>query len=294
MITLNLLRAEWLKTRKRLINRVMLAIIPAFLCLVMIMVMIQTAVNPGEALGDGILRDAQKLVPYPNNLRLADSTLAEFGFLIVIVFVATSVGSEYGYETWKAIVPRYGHRASFLLTKWIVGLATLLLLVVTIFGIVLPLGWIGATVLGISADTTTTLAPIAYIKSIAVTLLSFVFIGTLTLLATVVARSAVAGVVSGILVTILMTLLKDLLPGIYESTPLLARGLAWLLPMSHFSNLHYQWAWAEPAGETETTMALIIGHPVPSALSLLIGLGYIVIMLGVSVAIFNRRDMAGE
>jgi len=294
MITLNLLRAEWLKTRKRRINRALLAIIPALLAVIMILVMIKAVTTPGEALGDGMLRDAKQLVPYPHNLRMAVSLLAEFGSLVVIVFVATSVGSEYGYDTWKGIVPRYGHRAAFLLTKWIVGLSTLLLLVATIFAVVLPLGWVGETVLAISADTTTTLAPSVSVKSLAVTLLSFVFIGTFTLLATVVARSAVAGVVSGILATTIMLLIHDLLPEIAEGTPLLAKGLAWILPVSHFSNLQHQWAQGAPAGEAGTPMALIVGQPVPVALNLLIGLVYIGAMLGASVAIFSRRDMAGE
>lgn len=55
MTTLNLLRAEWLKTRKRLINRALLAIIPALLALIMILVMIQAHGITKNLTLDGVL-----------------------------------------------------------------------------------------------------------------------------------------------------------------------------------------------------------------------------------------------
>lgn len=287
MMTLNLLRAEWLKTRKRPINRGMLAIMPAFLVFFLVSTTVLALVNPTT-----FLAEAEEVLPYPSNVALSVEVVTQLGFPLVAVFVATSVGSEYARDTWKAIVPRYGSRRAFLLAKWVVGLGAIPLLVVTMIGSALPLGSLGALLLDISADPASISEATMHIRRLGVTLLNFVFIGTLTLFGTVLTRSTVGGVIAGMLVPTVLTMIRDGLPLLQERAPLLAKVAAWLLPVTHFSNLRERWAMAAPPGET--LMAVLLGHPVPLVVNVLAVLGYTMLLLVASLYLFNRRDMAGE
>ncbi len=287
MMTLNLLRAEWLKTRKRPTNRGMLAIMPAILGSIMLATMVLALVNPTT-----FRDDAEGMLPYPGNLALSVEVVTQLGFLLVVVFVATSVGSEYGGDTWKAIMPRYGSRHAFLLAKWAVGLGALPLLVLAMIGVALPLGWLGVLLLDIGADPDAMPEATRRLKMLVVILLNFVFIGTLTLFGTVLTRSTVGGVIAGILVPTVLASIREALPLLQERAPLLAKGAAWLLPVTHIGNLRERWVMNDPPAET--LMAVLLGRPVPLVVNLLVVLGYLVLLLGASLYLFNRRDMAGE
>ena len=287
MMTLNLLRAEWLKTRKRPINRALLALMPVLLIFFMVTPMVLALVNPTT-----FLDEAQEVLPYPSNLGQSVAMLSELGLLVVVVFVATSVGSEYGRDTWKVIVPRYGSRRAFLLAKWMVGLGALTLLAAVVIGVALLLGWLGTLLLGLHADPASMPEATMYLRRLVVTLLTFVFIGTLTLFGAVLTRSTVGGVITGLLVTTVLMLVRDALPLLAERVPLLAKGAAWLLPVTHFANLREQWVMADPPAET--LMAVLLDRPVPLVVNVLVVLGHIMLLLGASLYLFKRRDMAGE
>ena len=287
MITLNLLRAEWLKTRKRPINRGLLALMPLLLVGIMVFPTVLALVDPAT-----FLDEAEELLPYPRNLALSVEMLTQIGFLLVVGFVATSVGSEYGRDTWKAIMPRYGRRTPFLLAKWLVGLGVLPLLVLAMIAVELPLGWLSALLLDLSADPESVSAATMHVRRLIVLLLQFVFIGTLTLFGTVATRSTIGGAIIGMFVTKALTVIREMLPLLAERVPLLGKGAAWLLPVTHFSNLGEQWVMNDPPAET--IMAVLLGRSVPLVVNLLVVLSYILLMLGASLYLFNRRDMAGE
>ncbi len=286
MITLNLLRAEWLKTHKRPINRGMMAIMPVLLVVIMVTTMVLALVNPIAFLGE-----AKELLPYPSNVGLSVEVVTQLGFLLVVVFIATSVGSEYWRDTWKAILPRYGSRPAFLLAKWAVGVGAILLVAVAMLGVALPLGWLSALLLDISADQASTPEASMYLRRLIVTLLLFTFIGTLTLFVTVLTRSAVGGVIAGISIPTLLTLIRDGLPLLKERAPLLAEGAVWFLPVMHFSNLRERWVMDAPPAET--LMAVLLDRPVPLVVNVVVVLGYIMLLLVASLYLFNRRDMGG-
>ncbi len=105
-------------------------------------------------------------------------------------------------------------------------------------------------------------------------------------------RSTVGGVIVGIFVTTVLPLIRDALPLLHERVPVLAKGAAWLLPVTHLSNLRERWVMADPPAET--LMAVLLGRPVPLVVNVLVVLGYIMLLLGTSLYLFNRRDMAGE
>ncbi len=238
------------------------------------------------------LNEAEELLSYPNNLALSVEVVTQLGFPLVIVFVATSVGSEYGRDTWKTILPRYGSRRAFLLAKWVVGLVVLPLLVVAMIGVALLLGWLGTLLLDVSADPASMSETGMYLRRLVVILPYFVFIGTLTLFGTVLTRSTVGGVIAGILMPTVLTLIPDGLQLLHEPAPLLAKGTAWLLPVTHFSNLRERWVMADPPAET--LMTVLLDRPVPLVVNVLVVLGHIMLLLGASLYLFNRRDMAGE
>lgn len=286
MMPLSLVRAEWLKTRKRLLNRGMLVLPVLLVAGILGLLVVLGLARPDEFRGD-----AEEVVPYPGNTDLAIALLNQIGIPLVVVFVATSVGAEYGRDTWKAIVPRYGSRAAFLLSKWVVGLAALLILVASVLGLAIALGWGGARLLGVTPDPGSGGDPAGHLRTVAELLLEFVFIGTITLCGTVIARSTIGGVISGIVVPTVLVLARDVLPLLRDRQPLLTAAIAWLLPTTHFANL--QDRWVTPVPSSETLMAILLGHPVSPGLSALVVLIQIGLLLGASLYLFSRRDMAG-
>lgn len=287
MITLHLLRAEWLKTRERLLNRGILAIMPFLLAGIMVTVGVSALINPTT-----FLDDAAAMLPYPGNLELSVEMLNQLGFPLVVFFVATSVGTQYGRDIWKMIVPRYGRRPPFLLAKWVVGVGALLLLIALLLVIAVVVGSGGAWLLDITRSASSAAEWSQYVRTIGEIVLEFIFIGTLTLFGTVLIRSTVEGVITGIVAPMALVVIRDLLPLLQERIPLLATIATWILPSTHFSNLQERWVMAGPP--TETIMADLLGHPVSPTASALVVIGHVMLLLGGSLHLFNRRDMAGE
>lgn len=280
MMTLNLLRAEWLKTRKRPINRGMLGIM-------ILLLVVGFVIVTGLVLWDRdtYLSAATSLMPFPHSLSAGTDLLTNLGSLFIVVFVANSVGSEYGRDTWKVILPRHGSRCAFLVTKWIVGLAALLLLTVATLSAAMLLGWVGTLLLGISAEPSSASEMTMLLRGLGITMLEFVFLGTLTFFGAVITRSTIGAVIISLLVPVVLTVLQEVLPLLIAGSPI-------VLPTAHIQNLRAHWAFEDP--QLLTGMTTTFNGAVSPSVSLLIVLGYIALLVGASLVIFQRRDLAGE
>ncbi len=278
-MTLNLWHAEWLKTRKRPANRSMLGIMLVLVLVVFVAVTAIAYFYPGSDLDQAAI-----VLPFPRSLQSGVDVLGNLGLLLVVIFVANSIGSEYGRDTWKVIVPRYGSRSAFLLTKWTVGLVALLLLMAGVLVSSVVWGWLGTQFLGIANESSMTTTG-EVLRTAAVMAFDFIFIGTLTLFGTVVTRSTIGGVVIGILASSLLSITGSLLS-------MLVTGASIISPTEHLDNLRIQWAMRD--AEQTAMQAVIFNQPVSPLVSALVVIGYIVLLLGVSMYLFNRRDMAGE
>lgn len=280
MMTRNLWWAEWLKTRKRPVNRGMLGI------MIMLLV-VGFVIVTGMVLWDRdtYLSTATSIMPFPDSLSVGAELLANLGSLLVVVFVANSVGSEYGRDTWKVILPRHGSRRAFLVTKWLVGVAALLLLAVATLSAAMLLGWLGTLILGISADPPSAAETTMLLRGLGITMLEFVFLGTLTFFGAVITRSTIGAVIISLLVPVVLTVLQ-------EVGPQLITGLPLVLPTAHIQNLRAHWAFDDP--QLLTLMTTTFNGSVSPAVSLLIVLGYIALLFVAGMVIFQRRDLAGE
>jgi len=278
-MTLNLWRAEWLKTRKRPANRGMFGIMLVLVLMVFVAVTAIAYFYPGSDLDQAAI-----VLPFPRSLQSGVDVLGNLGALLVVVFVANSVGSEYGRDTWKVIVPRYGSRTAFLLTKWIVGLVALLLLMAGVLVSAVVWGWLGVQLLGIANESSMTDTG-QVLRTAAVMVFDFILIGTLTLFGTVATRSTIGGVVIGFVSSALLSLIGPVLS-------MLVTGASILSPTEHIDNLRIQWAMRD--AEQTAMQAVIFNRPVSPLVSALVVISYIVLLLSVSMYLFKRRDMAGE
>jgi ABC-2 type transport system permease protein len=278
-MTLNLWRAEWLKTRKRPANRSMFGIMLVLTLVVFVAVTAIAYFYPGSDLDQAAI-----VLPFPRSMQSGVDVLGNLGLLLVVIFVANSIGSEYGRDTWKVIVPRYGRRSAFLLTKWTVGLVALLVLMAGVLASSVVWGWLGTQFLGIANESSMTSTG-EVLRSATVMALDFILIGTLTLFGTVVTRSTIGGVVISILASTLLSIIGPLLS-------MLVTGASIISPTEHIDNLRIQWVMRD--AEQTAMQAVIFNRPVSPLGSALVVIGYIVFLLGVSMYLFKRRDMAGE
>ena len=280
MMTLNLWRAEWLKVRKRPVNRGILGAMLAIVLVVFVALTVFALVDRED-----FMDEATSVMPFPSSLGTGVDLLANLGGLLVVVFVANSVGSEYGRDTWKVILPRYGNRPAFLVTKWIVGLVALLLLFTAMAVSAVVLGWLGALILGIPVGASSTGPTAEQFRNLGVMALDFIFIGTLTFFGAVVTRSTIGAAIAGILSSTILAVLGPLLSLLYA-------GAAIVVPTAHIENLRLGWVMPGPQAAAE--QAELFNRFVPPLVSALIVVGYIVVLLGSSLYLFKRRDMAGE
>ncbi len=279
-MTLNLWRAEWLKARKRLLNRLILGIIPAIIAVVFV-----TETGAGYFYPDSDFAEATEILPFPTSLDVGVELLGQLGLLLVVVFVANSVGGEYGRDMWKAILPRYGNRLASLITKWVVGLVALLVLVAAIVVSAVVFGWLGALTLGMSAEPSSVSEAAESLRHLGVTALEFIFLGTLTMFGVVVTRSTLGATITGILTPIILQLVGPFLGRLVEGAPIIS-------PMEHLDNLRARVSEFTP--EEAARFTQLFDRSVSPLASVLVVLGYITVLLVGSLYLFARRDIAGE
>jgi ABC-type transport system involved in multi-copper enzyme maturation permease subunit len=147
------------------------------------------------------------------------------------------------------------------------------------------LGWLGTLLLGISAEPSSASETTMRLQSLGITMLDFVFLGTLTFFGAVITRSTIGAVIIGLLVPVILRVLQQVLP-------LLIAGSAIVLPSAHIQNLRDHWG--SQGMQILTTMTPVFNGSVSPVLSLLIMLVYIALLVGAGLVVFQRRDLAGE
>lgn len=275
---MNLWRAEWLKTRKRPANIGILAVAAV---IVVAGILIWCIVALVEGKESTTYASALAALPFPSGLIFPVQILSVIGSLLAIVFVANSVGSEYSRDTWKMILPRQGSRLSFLWTKLLMAVVCMVALIIVTIVMGQIAAWLGLLLLGgdLVRSGGTMLAE--QLQAVTYTLMQMILYGVMTLLAAVVTRSTIGGIVAGFVLAQVLGIIA-----------FLSKVAALLLPTSHLQNLYASWVIKEPAMIEQTTA--MFGRTIAPALSLAVVLGYIAVFLGLSLWLFQKRDMAGN
>lgn len=281
MTTMNLLHAELLKARKQQINIFLVLIITFVAVFFHSWLVIAAKVNPSY------IKDAEVFLPYYNSLNLSVKVISFFSSIIAIVFVANSVGGEYSQDTWKMILPRYGSRIKFITTKLIVGLLAMILLYLLGVTSWLALSAFSYWLLDLNPPPQVLLTlknglPVSNsLKTLVLEMFSMSFYGSLTLLATIGARSFPGGILGGSVSSLLMTT-ATIIPSKYVSLS---------LPSLHIANLSAQWM--QNKKEIEAVAMAFRGN-VSMSVSLVIVLAYITCFIITALLLFQKRDMAGH
>jgi ABC-2 type transport system permease protein len=251
---ISLLRADLLKTRKRAMGWAMLAIGLALVAFLMVVSMFAPA--------DGELPS----FAYPSGLLVGAQVLTQLGGLMMIVFGATLVGSEYGFDTWKNVLTRRPGRAAFIVSKWVVMALALL-----VGAVLLPL-WaqlLGSAFGGMLPTATAPAAPLGIVLiQVGLSVLAPLVAGTIGVLGAVLGRSSVSGIVAGIAWMIVDAVLAQFLP---ESLKLVSFTIA-----------------------NASFGASLMGAAAPFGLleSALVVAAYVIIPLVAAAYLFRARDMA--
>ena len=129
-MTAGLMRAEWVKLRKMRLTWLAL-IIPAVLAL---LGSILTAVSAAEAIRQfgGVAGSIVDPIAFPQPLLFGLQLVDFLGTILIVIFTATVVGNEYGFDTWKNLLTRRAERSRFLLVKLAAMLAESTLLVLLV------------------------------------------------------------------------------------------------------------------------------------------------------------------
>jgi ABC-2 type transport system permease protein len=277
-----LIRADWIKTWKRPANYVLASI---ELAIVLVAVLATTIVALADGAGSASAASAREQMSFPHGFRLPLATLYALGAIIGIVFMASSIGSEYSGDTWKILLPRRGRRSDFVIAKLASCLFFMGGLVVTALVLGQALGLVGAAVLGGELMSADGFSPLELLRALAPIVLDIAVYAALTLLVTIVTRSAVLGIVLGVVATLMFALAA----GIFSFA-------AWVLPTMHSRNLQAHCLSAEGTARSELLAEVTnsFGMEVSVGTSALVIVGYVVGCIAIALVVFHRRDMAGQ
>ncbi|XXF75096.1 ABC transporter permease [Myxococcaceae bacterium GXIMD 01537] len=272
MNVLALLGAEWLKASKRPMHRLLLALVGATGLAFCLFMALRAAAEPAAR------ESARNLLPWPFILDSAVEALRVFGRLAAIILAASIVGSEYGHDTWKMLLPRRPGRGVFLGAKLAVTLGALALGVAVVTASYVIPGVVSSKLLGLvpTAPGRLDLTGGRYLSLF----LEVAFYASATLLTTVITRSSFGGILLGMAVMIFLGVTGD-------AEPWLARAL----PSAHLLNLQ--------ARLTEDTRMLALsqrslGGEVSTGTSVAVWAIYVSAFVGTSLALFKHRDLAGS
>ncbi len=211
-----------------------------------------------------------------------------FGRYVVGAFTAVVFAGEYGWNTWKLIVPHRA-RTSLIAAKYAVGFGLLAIGFVLAAGLFNLFGWLADIVAaapipaGITAGALLEAHGRGALASLAPVLLTIGYVS----LAAVVTRSAVAALVIGLVATTVEQLFLTFGPMLALRAPTLVELAYQVLPGQHLANL----------GSFILTGS---GTPVPLpsgvltfgwAVSLAVVAGWIAALIGLTIALFRRQDI---
>ena len=210
------------------------------------------------------------------------------GRYLLGAFVAVVFAGEYGWNTWKLIVP---HRArhSLIAAKYVVALALIISGFALGAGLFNLLNWLkdvatGTPIpAGISASALLKSHGLMALAALAPILLTTAYVS----LAAILTRSTVGALVIGLVVTTAEQLFRVFAPMLEPFAPGLVNGLYQILPGYHLKNLA-EWL--------TTGQAQIVPFPsgafsMSPATSLAIVAAWIILLVALTFRVFRRQDI---
>ncbi len=211
-----------------------------------------------------------------------------FGRYLIGAFVAVGFAGEYGWNTWKLIVPHRA-RSSLIAAKYATALALLVcgfVLAALLFNL---LGWIEDVVTGDPIPPGITAAALARAHGLGAlaALPPILLTSAYVSLAAILTRSTVAALVIGLVVTTAEHMFVAGAPMLEPFAPGLIDGLYAILPGYHRANFS---GWIGGNG------VLQIPFPsgpfsMPVAASTAILAGWIALLVGLTFSSFRRQDI---
>lgn len=238
---LDAIRAEALKLRRHRATWLMVWIYPIAVTLVVAGVLIYTAFSNHPSTGDG--RTAAEWVH--GSAILWNVPSSGPGRFLIAGFSAVVFAGEYGWNTWKLIIPARA-RWQLIAAKWVIAFGFVLAGFVAADLILLLGDWLGSF-LGDRIPQGVTQAAVAKAHWTAGcnALPAIVFTIAFAALFAILTQSILATVILSIALVILEGLLPIFAMFGYSYAPGLVAALVKLLPFYHLSNLN---AWAKGAG----------------------------------------------
>lgn len=263
---ISLVRADLFKLRKRMMGWVMLIIIALFVPLQMLPSALLTPTKVNYAFPGTLL---QGLVPVPF-----------VGILITIILGATLIGSEYSYDTWKNLLTRRQGRVPFILSKWLVLIAAIVIGLIVLVPLGLALGLIFQATMHLTGPA----VPLSLAGVLVLILLQTVVplaAGSIAVLGAVLGRSGVAGIIAGIVWFLVDSLVGGVLPvaSLTSSIGVVQAQLTGVVMNSNGSVV---------AAHLSSSMSGLL-----AIIPWLVVVFYLVVPVAVAAFLFRRRDMVG-
>jgi len=210
------------------------------------------------------------------------------GRYLIGAFVAVVFAGEYGWNTWKLIVP-HRSRTILIAAKYVVALALLACAFTLAALLFSALGWIEDVVTGdpippgIAAGALFKAHGLAGLAAVAPVLLTTAYVS----LAAILTRSAVAALVIGLVVTTLEQLFRSFAPLLEPYAPALVGAAYQALPGYHLANIG---SWLTEGGILEVQFPSG-AFSAPPAASLAIVAAWVVALAGLTFWSFRRQDI---
>ncbi|WP_404338609.1 hypothetical protein AB2M62_06410 [Sphingomonas sp. MMS12-HWE2-04] len=238
---LDAVRAEALKLHRHRATWMMVWIYPIAIALITIGILVYGAVSTPSAAASA--KSAAAWIH--DSTVLWNVPTSPPGRFLIAGFAAVVFAGEYGWNTWKLIIPARA-RWQLIAAKWAVPLGFVVLAVI-VADLILLLGeWLGSLQGdGIPAGVTLGAVADAHFKAGAHALLPILYTVAFAGMFAILTQSILATVILSIAIVVLEGLTPLLGIFFHAYAPALTTGLIKVLPLYHMANLN---AWAKGAG----------------------------------------------
>lgn len=279
---LDAVRAEALKLRRHRATWLMVWIYPILTTLLVAGILIYGAFSTHTT---GEERTAAKWIH--DSALLWNVPSSGPGRFLIAGFSAVVFAGEYGWNTWKLIIPARS-RWQLIAAKWAVALGFVLIAFIAADLILLLGDWLGA-LQGDRIPQGVTLGAVAeaHWKACGYAILPILFTIAFAAMFAILTQSILATVILSIAMVIIEGLMPFIAVWAYQYVPGLVAALVKLLPFYHMTNLN---TWAKGAG---MTLPLGPGEMVAMswAMSFWMLMGWIAAAGAVTQARFLRQDL---
>ena len=137
---IDLIRAELFKLRKRKMTWILLIVLAAFFCIV-VFATYGITTSPPDNMPQGSVDAMRAALQFPDATDMIFSTSKQIGTLLLIILVASGIGSEYGWGSVRQVLTRRGVRYQYVMAKLVTFIIAALvgLVISLIIGFVLVL-----------------------------------------------------------------------------------------------------------------------------------------------------------